>query len=257
MADESSGIETTLLIFMVTFLALSVVLFTWIPVQFGYALGDVRQISPPEELFETIDIYSFFETRTIWMNESGGRDWWLDNTFYIEDIDIGNWDIDFYYKKANETTLSCRIIHIHYEWIILPADHFLEWYDTTGVNVADSDGYLSVDAIETNGVGGNSRFRTTCAGSWNHFSLHAEFAYNTTLYSSFENAWDHHGLYAFFGIDFDDVNTSYNAWDLIARLLFFQLPDVQTHINVLLAIPFWIAICTTIFLFIIKIIPLI
>jgi len=235
------------LIVVMSFLGAFVLLIGAMPSDF-YTAGDMRAISTPEEIFETIDVYSFAETKTIWLNESGGSEWWIDPTFCIEDVDIGNWDIDFYYKDANESGLSCRLIHIHYEWIIWPADHHLKWFDKTGVDQSDSSGYLTVEDIQTNSVSNVSRWRAVC----DHTTYYTSFAYNTTLYGNFTHAWNYHGLYAFFGVNFDRTNTSYNAFQLISMLLFFQMPAMNPILNAFMAIPIWICIAYLIFILLLR-----
>ena len=220
-----------------------------------YTAGDMRESFYPEELYEVIDVYSFFETKTIQLNESGGSEWWLDSTFYIMDIDIGNWDSDFYYKDANETGLSCRLVHLYPWWEFWNPDHSLEWYDNSGVLQSDPSGYLTVEDIETNRNLDNvtSTWRASCGD----FTYHANFFYNGTTYNNYTHAWNFHGLYVFFGVNFDDVNTSYNAWNIVAMLLFFQMPTGNPITDPLLSIILWITIGYLIYVLIIKVIPLI
>ena len=235
------------LIVIVTFIGVFVLLLAFMPSEL-YTAGGMRSVPTPEQLFETIEVYSFAETKTIQMNETGGEEWWVDNNVYIMDIDIGNWDIDFYYKDANESNLNCRLIHIHYDWIIWPADHILRWYDRFGVEQSDGDGYLTVEDIQTNSINNSSDWRAVC----DHTTYHTTFRFNTTLYGNYTHAWNHHGLFAFFGVNFDDTRTSYNAFQLIAMLLFFQMPEVNVVLNAIIAIPIWVGIAYLIFILILR-----
>lgn len=236
------------LVVVVTFLGVFVLLIAWIPPQFFQA-GKSREVSVPD-IFEVMDIYSFAETKTICLNESGGEVNWFNPTLYIIKISIGNWDTELQYRRANESDLEAFIVHIHYEWIIIPALHRVQWLNAKGVNEGTE---VSVLEIETNSVDNASRYTAQCS----HFSYYSNFAFNGSLYANFTDAWNHHGLYAFFGVNFDDVNTSYNAFDLIAKLLFFQLPECNVYINALIAIPIWITIGYLVYVLIIKVIPFI
>jgi len=223
------------LLVTITFLGVLALLIGLIPYQF-YIAGEMRTVDYPEEGWETIDIYSFAETSTFYLNETGGWDWFFDPTYYGHHIDIGNWDIDLYYKDPNQTNLRLFIHHLWYVYWIFPADHDLEFFNKAG---ASQSTVLTVEEMQED-AGGESHvtYRAVCE----HTTYHVTFAYNSTTYSSFENAWDMGELAFFAGVNFDDVNTAYNAWNLISMLLFFQLPDVHWVVNGFMAIPIWIVI---------------
>lgn len=202
-----------------------------------------------EEVFEAIDIYSFAETNIDGypqMNMTGGWTWGLDSSIYGVGVDIGNWDIDFYYRKPGTSDYYCWFRHIWYEWWILPADHNLEWFNRAGVSRGT---VLSVSDMEDDSEGASEvSYRAVC----DHTTYHTSFAYDEEVYSDFETAWHNGDLYIFVGVNFDDQNTAYNAWHLISMLLFFQLPNVHPVVNAILAIPIWIGIIYLTFILILR-----
>jgi len=242
------------LIIVVTFLGILVFLIGIIPTQFLEA-GQMRQVYVPD-IFETIDLYQYAEYKTIQLNDTGGGLWWSDSSYYRADIDIGNHNVDLYYKRANYTNKNMFVVHITYEWIIFPADHELEWINAQGlVRSEDVLGSrrIFLQEIEEDTTGGIAKYQVRC----DHFTLFTQLAYNTTTYSSIEEAWDMGEYYAFFGINFDDVGTSYNAFALIGMLLFFQLPETHWIINAFIAIPLWATIAYLMYVLVIKVIPFI
>ncbi|MBA7492010.1 hypothetical protein ES702_02559 [subsurface metagenome] len=237
------------LVFAVTFLGVLTSLLLWIPPEL-YTAGESRTVYVPP-IFESIEVYDFVETNTIQFNETGGSYYWIDSTFYIMGVDIGNWDCNLYYRIANETGLKVRLNHVHYEWLIFPAHHNLKWYDAQSVERGTLSGFLSVSEIQANAETGNnatSKWRASC----DHFTYHTTFSYNGTTYNNFTHAWNNQDLYAFFGVDFTHVNTSYNAFHLVAMLLFFQLPYMNPYINMLLAIPLWACIAYLVYIFVLR-----
>lgn len=242
------------LIFVVSFLGVLALLISWIPVEI-YTAGSMRVVSTPEALFETFDIYSFAETLTIQLNETGGSDWIVDPTFYEISIDLGNHDITYYYKKANETGLASALMHRYNIYLIIPTTHRLEWFDNDGVRRDVGDNFLEVASIQNNINEDNSTssFRASCE----HLSYRTVFGFNSSLYSNFTHAWNQHGLYVLFGVNFDDVGTSFNAFELVAMLLFFQFPNTNPYVNAMMKIPVWVAVGYLAYVLVIKVIPLI
>ena len=237
-------------IFAVTFLGTLFLLIAWIPAEL-FEADPSREIWVPE-VFEGIDVYAFAETKTIQLNETGGQTSMYDSSYYDMHVDIGGRNCDLEYKKANETTLQLFLIHYWTEWVIIPYSHKLHWYNNKGINQGNILQVSEMQADDTLDEG-KVTYRAQCK----HFTYHSTFAYNTTLYGNFTHAWNYHGLYGFFGIKFEDVDTSYNAFELIARLLFFQMPDIETHVNALMAIPMWATIAYLIYAFITSVIPFI
>lgn len=242
------------LITVVTFMGFFVLLLAWIPPEM-YTVGQYREVYTPEE-FEAIEVYSFADYDFIYLNESSGHIYWADSSIWIyEDLNIGGWDMDFYYKRPNETGLSWKMIHEHTEWWGLLADHHgLALNDRSGVDRREND-YCTVESIEENAEsnGYTSRWRAVCP----HFTVYTIFSFNITTYATFENAWNFGELRVFWGINFEDVNTSYNAFQLISMLLFFSFPSMPVYIQAPMSIITWVCVCYLLFIFITKVIPFI
>jgi len=236
------------LVTIVTFLGITFLLISLIPPQF-YTATSGREISIPE-IFDAIDIYQFAETKVLQTNETGGTVWIVDNSYYRVDIDIGNHDVDLYYKRPNYSSKNVWILHRYTEWIIFPVIHRLDWINSQGESRGDN---LALASLNLDAVDGVAKYQARC---W-HFTLFTQIGYNTTTYSSVEMAWNAGNLYFFFGINFNDVGTAFNVWNLIGMLLFFQLPDTHPIINAIIAIPIWVSVAYLIYVLIIKIIPFI
>ena len=230
------------LIVIVTFLGVSFLLISLMPSEI-YSAEETRTVETPE--FEGIDVISFVDTANTAMNETGGWTYPLDTSWYIVEIDdgdgegkkdLGGRDLDMWYKKANETEHKIKHEHL-YGVFIFTFSHFMDHYDKSGINKGKT---LDVSDLEANRNPDNktSMFRIKC----NHFEATAIYNFNSTKWANFTDAWDHNELYVFHGIDFDQTSTGYNAFYLISRLLFFQMPEMNVVLNMIIAIPVWIAI---------------
>lgn len=67
------------------------------------------------------------------------------------------------------------------------------------------------------------------------------FYWNTTTYSNPTDAWNGDGLHLLHGIGLDSSAPA-NVVTLLVNLLFLQLPDVPTLVNILIATPIWACI---------------
>lgn len=222
------------LVVVITFLGTLFLLLAWIPPEL-YEAGEYRTVEAPD-IFESIDVFRYAETKTIRMNETGGV--YLGNIYFIDGT-LGERDIDFFYRIANETPLECWVDHEWVEWIIIPMGEHLTWVNRQGIERGTE---LSVDSMELDREADNASVRYRLVSKKFNFQYFGSFAFNSTLWGNFTDAWNHHGLWFFMAVDFDQVNTSYNAFQLIGMLLFFQLPEINFYINALIAIPIWIAI---------------
>lgn len=239
------------LITVIAFMGVFTLFLSWVPPQL-YVADDYRSIYTPDQ-FEAIEIYAFADYEALVNDESSGHVDVFDSTIWIyEDFVLGNWDLDFAYRRANQSNLICTVKHEAWNLIVFPDFHHLSQYDTNGVE-ATSGGWLTVDAIDDNKEpnGYVSRFRAECG----HFALYVFFSFNISDWSTFEEAWNHEELNIFFGIDFDDVNTSYNAFHLVSMLLFFSLPEIPIYIQAPISISLWACIAYLLYVLIIKMFP--
>ena len=236
------------LIVVVSFLGACALLFAFIPTEF-YAVGEERETDVPN-LFEAMDIYAYAETKSFWMNESGG---WVSyiygagNPYYGMSVDLGNWDIDFYYKPADSSFLDCSLLHKTKIFFgLFPTPHELDWKLTNGQSKGVK---LSVEEMQEIAGDTDTIFlRPKCK----HTTYDVYFAYNSSIYSDFTEAWNSHGLAFFAGVNFDQVNTSYNAWNLIATLLWFKMPNMPFFMQALLSIPIWVCIGYLVYILILR-----
>lgn len=186
------------------------------------------------------------------MNETGGEPLWFDGTFYDMDIDIGNHDIDFYYKNAGAGGLAVRLWHNYFTfWGLWPDNHYLEFFDKNGVErtTGGQARYLEVSVIEENEqLNATSTFKAKC----DHTTYYVTFVYNASDYNTFTEAWDNSELGVFFGVNFDDVGTSYTAFEIIAGVLFFSLPDINPYVNALIAIPIYISVGYVMYILVLR-----
>ena len=203
-----------------------------------YTAEEGRILAPPD-YFDIGDLYYFTQTSNLLANLTGGTYvyWGTLYQYYMKDVNIGGWDIEWYYRYPNSTSdYEMRLLHIHSEWIWFPADHWMDWTNSQGVDRGDT---LTYDELNADLAGTNqARYRVYC----DHTTYYTYIGFNDTAYSDLEDAWDFGGVTAFFGVQFDDENTGFNAMNLIASILFFQMPEIHIAINLLIAIPIWIAI---------------
>ena len=106
---------------------------------------------------------------------------------------------------------------------------------------------VSFDDIDAGSDDGSIRFNLIFSGSGQDAGGFV-FYYNTTTYTDSEDAWDNDELYLIHGYGFTS-NT--DIVSLLVGILFLQLPDVPTGLNLLIATPPWASIVYIIW-FIVK-----
>ena len=236
------------LITVISFLGACALLFAFIPTEF-YTVGEEREVEIPD-LFESMDIYAYAETKSFYMNETGGEETYIygagEPPRYEVDLDLGNWDTGFIYQLPNASYLECSIMHYAKTFFgLLPDYHELKWKTTTG----ESYGYfLRDEEMQESPQNGSIFLRPICK----HTTYDVYFAYNASIYANFTEAWNYHGLAFFAGVNFDEVNTSYNAWAIIGALLWFKMPNMPFWIQGLLSISIWACIGYLIFILVLR-----
>jgi len=78
--------------------------------------------------------------------------------------------------------------------------------------------------------------------------------WNTTAYSDPDDAWDNDELYLLHGVGIDSTATT-NVAALLVSLLFLQLPEVPTLVNIFLAVPIWACIIYVLWFVVKEMIP--
>lgn len=142
-------------------------------------------------------------------------------------------------ESADTFTLGAKIYWANFLW--------LGGYDY--VLFGDRGQSLTMAEIEADAEEGTITYPlvfVTSGSSAGSFVVY----WNTTEYSDPADAWDNDKLYLVHGIGVEST-AAINALSLLLQLLFFQLPEVPTLINVLLIAPLWSAIVYVIW-FVIK-----
>ncbi len=79
------------------------------------------------------------------------------------------------------------------------------------------------------------------------------FYWNTTTYSNSSHAWDNDKLYLLHGVG---ITANTDIASLLLSLMFLQLPEVPTLVNVLIVTPIWASIVFVLWFIIKSMIPL-
>lgn len=228
-----------------SFLAITVLLITWIPPEF-YATQGQRTIKPPD-YFESSEVIVMNYTYLMNITSGHFEDWWgkeefgydmlfeasTSGTYYIDgEIYSGHWMLNR---------------HGYTFWGMWTGGHKQEWINDEGISRGKvlEDGEIESDWDDQKNL---ASYTVKCK----HFYMLADIGYNTTAYSSVSDAWDDDDLRVLFGINWDQRGTTWDAWSLIAGILFFKLPQIHPYINAMIAIPLWIAVAYISFILVLR-----
>lgn len=232
LRNKRGDITTNLsiLVFLGCFLGFWGFLITLMPPTLAEGPTQFIGYSYPEGTFEGVDVTNFLDTNTT----SFGN--------FVEDWNMGGHDMSF---MADKAIRAC--VNWHYYGFF--QSHQMEWINDEGISRGKwlYQSEITLDHDENN----VSAYTLHCS----HFHMRAWFDYNTTAYSSFEDAWDNNGAQVLFAINFDQAGTAWNGFGLIAELLRFQAPSIHPLLNLVVALPIWIAIALFIVLLISLILP--
>ena len=217
------------LIVIGTFLSVTLLLIGWMPYQFWVAGEQGRTINVPD-YFESSSLIRWNSTYVInitsndythmWGKAEFGHNMW----FHAWENVFGD------YVLWNK--------HYFLLWgVIQYGTHEMDWISDKGIN---RGGWLYENEIEEDwdATRDVASYKVQC----DHFYMMADFAYNTTAYSSVYEAWDSNDLHILFGIDWDQKGTSYDAWSLISSVLFWKpIAGIPLWIMQLISIPIYIA----------------
>lgn len=123
---------------------------------------------------------------------------------------------------------------------------YCDFISEDGINRGSILTYAEIDADADDGA---VRYSLTFEESGNSAGGFVIY-WNDTTYSDSSDAWDNSELYFLHGVGIADAATL-NIASLLISILFLQLPDCPTLINILIASPIWANIIY-IFWFIIK-----
>lgn len=225
-----------------SFLAILVLLISWVPSAFLIPNYEGRTIQAPD-YFEAIELEKYAIT---WNYTLDGTDAVLFDEWYrYRKDDIGGQDIAIFYVQANSSdTDMFQIYHIEYWWIFETGKHLMEiWNDDKS-----RGDMLSKAEINQDYANDDLSYTFSCE----HFQFDLFFGFDVDTYSDPVDALDHNDLRIMIGVEWDQVSTSLSAWDIIGMLLFFQLPNVHWMVNALIAIPIWLAVAYLSFILILR-----
>lgn len=238
--------EQSMLITVVTFLGVFALLVGMIPQGFLTSSPEYKKINVPE-YFESIDIQYYANTHNFTLSPS---------TFEYR-FTLGGWNIEFEYWSQRGFSARTYDSWWVFNWNF---DNF-RWYDIKGIersyyySIAVQDRLICNLSIIDKLYIENGENGLKWELKNDHTQLTLYFGFNQTAFSKPSDAFNSGQLHVLFCIQFDKVNTSFNAWNLVSALLFFQMPNVHPIINMLIAIPVWVAIAYLIYILIIKVIP--
>lgn len=112
--------------------------------------------------------------------------------------------------------------HYWYEWGF--------WFTTCSIEpwpLYESEVRANIDE-----TGNASRFEMSCA----HYNYITYFV-NNASYANLTEALDDGHIIVSMGVGWSTESGVLSGWDLVVRLLTFQLPDVTTEINAIIALP--------------------
>lgn len=222
---------------VVTFLAIFAFLISIMPAQFLVSGSNYRQINVPT-YFESIDLQTFASYYLINITSDSYQKFWGKSEF--------GHDMNFRAEKLATYNMLWNE-HGYTLWGFWTGGHKQKWINENGTERGD---LLTTSEIDLDSDNGTAKYTVECS----HFQMKAWVGYDPTLYNSSKNAWDAHNMSVLFAIDFDERGSTLNAWNLLALLLFFQLPNVNPIINMLIAIPVWVCFAVLTFIVIIEII---
>ena len=238
------------LLSLISFVGMLILLIGLIPSQFVVEGYEGREHEVPN-YFDSIDLIQYAETYVMNITDTDIKSEVGD--YYFKDLDIGGHDLEIGYSKANKSHHKMWVTHYWSEWLFVPWDCTLLWYDKNGTKCSIKEGateYVTGTIIE-------SDYNEYVGAEYglthpNRFSMEMTVYYNTSAYSNVNEAWDNYDLHILTGITWDQVATGYSAFDLIGMILFFQLPNVHWYIKAVLALPFWITFAYLAFIFILR-----
>lgn len=167
--------------------------------------------------------------------------------------------IPFYYAYLlAPTTFDCRNYgdgkfnvgaHTLFVGLWLGGMSWVNFISENGTNYGTS---VSFSDIENDAEDGAVRYTLQYEDTGNSAGGFV-FYWNTTTYEGPSDAWDNNKLYLLHGIG---IAGNTDIASLLISLLFLQLPEVPTLINLLIVVPIWASIIFVLWFIIKEMIPL-
>lgn len=225
-----------------TFISVTILLISFIPIELFTSTTEIRTIDPPV-YFEAIDLSNYVSTWNSSLDLGEGI------IYYQQALDDGGGDfaghrIELWSEKTLEQIM---FKYLRFWWIFVVGYDSMQWFNEAGILVSDEYGITNEVLDDTYDDYGKMRFLIS-----GDTQFHAYFSFNDTTYETPTEAWLNDELYVYCGINFDQAGTGYNAWDVIQQVLFFQMPDIHPLINSLLAIPLWVCMAYLSYILILR-----
>lgn len=168
--------------------------------------------------------------------------------YYPDSGNLGgyNWECSFG-VVADSFKVGALIYFLNIVW--LGAVDWAEFTNTNGTNYGTSISFSDIDNDQQEGAAKYTMIFSESGKSAGDFFIY----YNSTTYSDSEDAWDNGAIYFVHGVG---LTTDTNIASLLLALLFFQLPDMPTLINLMIVAPIWACVVFDIWYIITKMIPL-
>lgn len=168
---------------------------------------------------------------------------------YIYDYDLGGRSYRVFHDIA-ETRLALGAKVLIGGWLWLGQLDSSEFISEGGLNRGDT---LEFDEIDQDDNEGTTRYTLLSVGTGQSMGTLVSY-WNTTEYTTLYDAWDDNALYFLHGVGLASSATA-DIGSLIIALLFLQLPNVPTLLNLFLAVPIWSCIVYVLWFIIKEMIP--
>ena len=235
----SSGSEQRTFVFAVTFIIIFSALIASIPVDFQGVEGTVNTVIPVNP-----NLLSDFADAVEWIGETGDFGG-VTGTYYMYDLPVGGptyecvFITDSFYVGVH--TLFIGLWLGGYSWNEFTSDNGTNY--GTSVSFTDLDNDADDGAVRYTLQDENSGISAGGFVVW----------WNTTTYTGSSDAWDNDKLYFLHGIG---ITGNTDIATLLISLLFLQLPEVPTLVNLLIVVPIWASIIFVLWFIIKEMIPL-
>lgn len=228
--------EQRTFVFAVTFIIVFSALIGSIPVDFQGQGATVETVIPvnPNLLSDFADTEEFDKT-----DFSG-----IGSLYYVYDLPVGGTTFECNYYD-NDFSVGAHTLFVG---IWLGGYSWTNFYSDNGTNHGLT---VSFSDLENDAEDGVVRYALKYEDTGNSAGGFV-FYWNTTTYSDPSDAWDSDKLYLLHGIG---ITASTDIASLLLALMFLQLPEVPTLVNVLIITPLWGAVIFVLWFIIKSMIP--
>lgn len=218
MADSERGS----FVFALSFLIIFAGLIATMPADFyglGESISDLLPVNP--------DLFTDFSATTDELDKTD-----FTNNFYTYDLGGYSWRLS---SAGTQFKLDRKILVLGFLWFgaVQETEFVLDNGTSRGSTLTMSE----IEGDADDGAGRYDLKYTDSANSAGGFVVY----WNTTAYADPEDAWNNNVLHLVHGMGID-ATAATNIFALLIGLLFFQLPDVPTLLNLVIATPIWACI---------------